>query len=96
MGRVDVDAMLSELTWPQLREWMAFYELSPWGAERGDLQAAIVASTIANVWRAKGRRYRVADFLPTFGARAQTQEEMAAVLTMAAQAARRAKNGRSR
>ena len=83
--------MLAEMTWTQLREWMAFYELDPWGGPRGDLQAAIVASTMANLWRQKGRAYRVADFLPTFGARRQTQSEMSSVLMMAAQAAMRAK-----
>jgi hypothetical protein len=93
MGRVDVDAMLAELTWPQLREWMAFYQLDPWGGARTDLSAAIVASTIANVWRGRSKAYRVADFVPSFEtSKRQTQSEMASILTMAAQAAQAARS----
>ena len=33
---------------------MAYYRIDPFGTERGDLQAGIVASTIANVYRKKG------------------------------------------
>jgi len=83
--------MLAEMTWAQLREWMAYYEMDPWGGARGDLQAAIVASTVVNASPHIRKRYRAADFLPTFGARRQTQGEMGSILTMAAQAARRAK-----
>ena len=43
--------------------------LDPWGGERGDLQAGIIASTIAQVNAAKGKRFKPADFMPKFGAR---------------------------
>lgn len=47
---------------------MAYYELEPFGQERGDLQAAIVASTVANVNRdpKKSKPFKPADFLPNF------------------------------
>lgn len=95
LGRLDVDAMLSELTWPQMREWLAFYQIDPWGGARGDVQAAIVSSTMANMWRGKGKPARaVADFLPTFGHLRQTQAEIGAILTMAARAARAARSAK--
>lgn len=84
--------MAAELTWPQLREWMAFYQMDPWGGERADLQAAIIASTMANLWRQKGKPFQVGDFMPTFGEkRRQTQEEMSIILMAAAKAAQAAK-----
>jgi hypothetical protein len=43
---------------------MAFYELEPWGPERADLNAGILASTMANLW-AKGK-FDVGDFMPDF------------------------------
>lgn len=94
MGRVDVDAMLDELTWPQLREWMAYYEIDPWGGSRADLGAAIVASTMANIWGRKSKTYRVSDFLPTFGARRQTKAEIGSIMMMAARAAQAARSAK--
>lgn len=54
----------------ELSEWMAYYELEPWGEDRGDLRAGIVASVIANVNRdPKQRRapFEPQDFMPEFG-----------------------------
>lgn len=51
---------------------MAFYQLEPFGPERGDLQAAIVASTVANASRdTKKRRnpFEPSEFMPKFGER---------------------------
>ncbi|MCH7872238.1 MAG: DUF4035 domain-containing protein [Planctomycetes bacterium] len=53
----------------EFAEWCAFYILDPWGGERGDLQAGIIASTIAQVNAAKGKRFKPADFMPKFGPR---------------------------
>lgn len=51
----------------EFAEWMAFYKMEPFGEERADLRAAIVACTIANVNRAKGKRaFKVDDFMPRF------------------------------
>jgi len=49
-----------------LSEWQAVYSESPFGDERSDLQAGIIASTIANVNRdpKKGEPFKPADFMP--------------------------------
>jgi hypothetical protein len=45
-------------------EFEELYRLDPWGPERFDLAAGIVASTIANVNRApKSEPFRPADFM---------------------------------
>lgn len=41
------DAFLASMSRRQLLEWEAFYTLDPWGGERDDLHAGIVASAIA-------------------------------------------------
>lgn len=54
------------LTSPQFVEWMAFYQVDPFGGVRGDVQAGIIASTIANVNRDPKKRrkpYGVQDFM---------------------------------
>ncbi len=48
----------------ELQEWMAFDRLSPIGDDRGDLQAGIIASTVANAHRSRGRPFRPQDFMP--------------------------------
>ena len=74
------------MTSAQLSEWMAFYRLEPWGEERADLRAGIVASTIANSNRGKGQKpFKVADFLPSF--EPESEEEAAARLMARAMAA---------
>ena len=68
----------------QYSEWRAYYEVEPWGEERADLRSAIIACTIANVHRAKGRTFAPSDFMPEFNKpikERQTQAEMIAVMT---------------
>ena len=43
-------------------DWMAYYQLDPFGNWRADTQAALVASTIANVNAKKGKHYNLKDF----------------------------------
>ena len=53
----------------EFSEWMVYYELDPFGEERGDLRAGIVASTIANANRDPKKRRKAftpADFMPKF------------------------------
>lgn len=40
----------------EFAEWMAFYGVEPFGEVRGDIQAAVIASTVANVNRDPKRR----------------------------------------
>ena len=67
----------------QFAEWQAYYQVEPWGEERADLRAGIVASTIANVNRGKGQKpFKPSDFMPDFEPKKpQTAEQMAAFMT---------------
>jgi hypothetical protein len=57
--------LLAEIPARTFQEWQCFYAMEPWGEERADIQAGIVASTLANAWRAKGQRpYKVEQFIP--------------------------------
>lgn len=62
-----VGELLSRVSSAELTEWMAFDLVDPFGAERADLRAGIVASTIANVNRGKGKKaYSPKDFMPDY------------------------------
>ena len=53
--------------------------MDPFGDERADLRAGIVAATVANVNRAKGKPLSPSDFMPDFGQkhdRRQSQTEI--------------------
>lgn len=73
------DEVLDKHSSYRLSQWVAFLSLYPQGAVRGDLQAGIIASTVANAHRGKnGRRYKPDDFMPKFGSqqKEQTEEEI--------------------
>lgn len=53
----------------EFAEWLAYERLEPFGPERDDLRAALVAAVIANVNRDPKKRrkpYEVSDFMPKF------------------------------
>ena len=51
----------------ELTEWMQYYEICPFGEERHDINAALIAQTIANVNRSKDQpAYKLEDFMITF------------------------------
>lgn len=58
---------------------MLYEQIEPFGDRRGDLQAGIITSTIANVNRGQNQpSYSVSDFMPkweTFQERRQTAED---------------------
>lgn len=65
-----VRELLSTIGSDELAEWMAYYDLEPWGGARGDLQAGIVASVMCNLRRDRRVRptpFAPADFLLKFG-----------------------------
>ena len=65
----------------ELSEWMAYYELEPFGHVRTDLNAGIIAATIANVNRGKqGQAYRPADFMPYMEKGQQSENDMKSIL----------------
>ena len=76
-AQIEIDAA-------EFAEWMAFGRFDPYGEERADLRAGIVAATIANVFRKKGTRaLKAADFMPRFrsGPRREGWRQMKATLT---------------
>ena len=91
LGVWDVDAMLDAMPAPVLFRWMAYAQIEPFGEERSDLRAGIIASTVANVNRGRRAPYKVSDFMPKFSSRQQTPAEMGAILFAAAAAARAGK-----
>lgn len=59
--------MLRRIPSRLLSEWMAFFQIEPFGEERADLQAGIVAAAVVNSQRAKGSRaISPFDFIPKF------------------------------
>ena len=84
MWRCSVPEAQAKCNSRQFAEWQAYYEINPWGEERADLRAGIIASTIANVNRESKRKAFVPrDFMPDFDSKpkpAQSQQEMAAVM----------------
>lgn len=53
MGRVDVDAMLDEMTADELLRWAAYYAVEPFGEDRADLRVGILSSMVANAFGSK-------------------------------------------
>lgn len=69
----------------ELTEWMAYYQLEPFGTDVDMLGHAITAATVANVNRPKGKKaFKPDDFMPDFekANRTQTVDEMVAFAEM--------------
>lgn len=65
MGFIDVEEMMEQLPAWKFDRWVAFLSIEPQGGVRGDLQAGIVASTVANVNRRKrSQPFKATDFMP--------------------------------
>ena len=64
MGRT-VGELLDTLDAAELHDWMAVYSSDPWGEDRADLRAGIIAATIA--WGNGAKGAKPADFMPSFG-----------------------------
>lgn len=76
-----VREMLARIDSLELAEWMQYYALDPWGSQRDDLQAGIIASTIANANSGKGRAFQPIDFMPyADDKQEQTTDDMKALL----------------
>jgi Protein of unknown function (DUF4035) len=72
------------MTVAEFREWQAFAAIEgPFGGERGDIQAAMMTTVLANIYRRQGTRpYTPKDFMPfaeKTSRRAQTPEEINAI-----------------
>jgi hypothetical protein len=69
LGVWDVDAMLDDMPGDLLYEWLAYYQIDPFGNERGDLQSAMIVSALANIHRdpkTQRKPYQPGDFMPQF------------------------------
>jgi hypothetical protein len=54
MGRT-IQELRAVLSYTEFQEWCLYYQIEPWGEDRADLRAGIVASTLANVYAGKLR-----------------------------------------
>lgn len=64
---------------------MAEYRLEPFGDERGDINAAMICTLVANAMKGKGgKTYKLSDFIPEFGKarKQQSLESMAAAMNV--------------
>jgi hypothetical protein len=78
MTVADLDSRLASA---ELTEWMAYEKITgPLGRRRHDIQAATIASTVANASRAKGHKFSVRDFLPAYGLERQGPQDMLAAI----------------
>lgn len=67
-----LSGMPAHLFW----EWMAYNQIDPFVNIRLDILTGIIASTIANVNRPKGKKpFKPGDFIPKFFKRTQTWTE---------------------
>lgn len=78
--------MMERMTSAEFYRWMAMDLVEPFGDRRGDIQAGIVAQTMANMWRdPKQKAFTLDLFLPKFSSdpeppkRQQTVEEQIAM-----------------
>ena len=55
-----------EIDSAEFSEWMAYYQLEPFGEERADLRNAQLCCLYANSKTKKGKRYKLKDFMPRF------------------------------
>lgn len=63
-----VAELLARISSLELSEWAAYYGIEPWGAERDNLHAGIVASATVNLWRSDSDNpVRPQDYILHFG-----------------------------
>lgn len=77
-----LDELRHRMTQRELRVWIEAYAVEPWGEDRADLRAGIIASTVANCNRSKGASFKPSDFMPQFEKpvkKQMTGEEMRAM-----------------
>lgn len=75
-----VEEMLDRMSHREYRDWQEFYALEPFGDERADLRAGIVASVIANVNRDAKKHpepFAPGDFMPFYEKPAPSPAELA-------------------
>ncbi|URM90422.1 hypothetical protein LUW75_10905 [Streptomyces sp. MRC013] len=80
-----VGELLGRISSTELTEWMAYEQIAgPLGQERLDVLHSILAATVSNTARAKGRKAAPADFMPQWdqgAGRAGDWQQMLATVT---------------
>ena len=54
---------MERFSYREIQEWGAYFSIEPFGQDRDNLHAAIVASVIANVFGGKGKKAQPSDFM---------------------------------
>jgi len=68
--------LLCRLGADELSEWMAFFQLEPFGSEREDVRAAMLCSLFASAWSGrKHKRWQLYDFFPNLKVREAPDSE---------------------
>lgn len=70
-----VAELLQRISSRELTEWMALAEIEPFGEERADWRAAMIAATFANTLRGEREPYPVSDFLLDFEDKAEREDD---------------------
>lgn len=77
LGYATVEELQERVDATQFAEWRAYYELEPFGQDRGDIPAAIIAREVAR--QLSGKEVPLEAFIPTFEPpKKATGEEMLA------------------
>lgn len=82
MGKT-VRQLLSEIGSDELTEWIAYYQMEPWGEERADRRNADLMALTYNLHRGpKAKAMKPQDFMPVYNQPLKTQETILDLLKM--------------
>jgi hypothetical protein len=71
-----VRELLASISSEELTEWMAFDQLDPFGAQRDNMHAAVIANVLATVHAKEGHVFKINDFMLEFGKPAVPEKGM--------------------
>ena len=76
-----VRELLARIDSHELSEWLAYYQIEPFGETRADMRAALIAMIMANIYRKKNQPpFNLGDFMFKFEpSKPQSVEEMKAI-----------------
>lgn len=70
-----VREMLSRMSSSEFSEWMAYYNIEPFGPIREDLRAGMIAAPLLNIWVPRGgTRAKPSDWIMRFDKAAEEQD----------------------
>lgn len=70
-----VTDLQARMPYREFLDWAALWSIEPWGETRGDMQAALIATLLANANRDRKQRrkpFRPEDFMPDFWCRTRS------------------------